>query len=484
MQRTIHKVLVANRGVPAVRIMHTCRDRKIPTTAVYSTPDRLAYHVFMADTAIHIGDAPPINSYLNGERIIEAALASGSNAIHPGWGFLAENADFAQQVIDAGLIWIGPRPEVIRMMGDKIQAKEIARRSNVPTIPGIENVTSAAQISDWMRDQDIVFPIMLKAASGGGGKGMVRVDAPEQIPVALAQARSEAKKSFGNDIVLAEKYIEHGRHIEVQVVADEYRHVVHLFERECTLQRRNQKIIEEAPSTLENDLRQEICVTAARLMRRIGYTSAGTVEFIFDPATQSFYFLEVNTRLQVEHGITELITGLDIVSIMLDVAEGKPLPIKQLDVVPNRCALEVRLNAEDPRTFGPSFGKITRLRTPLGPNVRVLLGAAEGEDIPPYYDSLFMLLMTSGADRADALRVMDRALTGDLRIEGIKTLAPLLLSIIRHPRFIAGDFSTRFIDQHLPELVSGFRERTSEDEMLRVAQYVAEISALGPQSWM
>ncbi len=484
MQRSIHKVLVANRGVPAVRIMHTCRDRKIPTTAVYSTPDRLAYHVFMADTAIHIGDAPPINSYLNADRIIEAALCSGSNAIHPGWGFLAENADFAQQVIDAGLIWIGPRPEVIRMMGDKIRAKEIARRSNVPTIPGIENVTSVEQISDWMRDQDVVFPIMIKAASGGGGKGMVRVDAPEQMAGALAQARSEAKKSFGNDIVLVEKYIEHGRHIEVQVVADDYRHVVHLFERECTLQRRNQKIIEEAPSTLENDLRQEICVTAARLMRRIGYTSAGTVEFIFDPATQSFYFLEVNTRLQVEHGITELITGLDIVSIMLDVAEGKPLPIKQLDVVPNRCALEVRLNAEDPKTFGPSFGKITRLRTPLGPNVRVLLGAEEGEDIPPYYDSLFMLLMTSGADRADALRVMDRALTGDLRIEGIKTLAPLLLSIIRHPKFIAGDFSTKFIDQHLPELVSGFRERTSEDEMLRVAQYVAEISALGPQSWM
>ncbi|MCS6883264.1 MAG: biotin carboxylase N-terminal domain-containing protein [Oscillochloridaceae bacterium] len=484
MQRTIHKVLVANRGVPAVRIMHTCRDRKIPTTAVYSTPDRLAYHVFMADTAIHIGDAPPINSYLNGDRIIEAALASGSNAIHPGWGFLAENADFAQKVIDAGLIWIGPRPEVIRMMGDKIQAKEIARRSNVPTIPGIENVTRPEQITEWMCEQDIAFPIMIKAASGGGGKGMVRVDTPEQIPGALAQARSEARKSFGDDTVLVEKYIEHGRHIEVQVVADEYRHVVHLFERECTLQRRNQKIIEEAPSTLENDLRQEICVTAARLMRRIGYTSAGTVEFIFDPATQSFYFLEVNTRLQVEHGITELITGLDIVSIMLDVAEGKPLPIKQLDVVPNRCALEVRLNAEDPKTFGPSFGKITRLRTPLGPNVRVLLGAAEGEDIPPYYDSLFMLLMTSGADRADALRVMDRALTGDLRIEGIKTLAPLLLSIIRHPKFIAGDFSTKFIEQHLPELVSGFRERTSEDEMLRVAQYVAEISALGPQSWM
>ncbi|MBP1467202.1 ATP-grasp domain-containing protein [Candidatus Chloroploca sp. M-50] len=484
MQRTIRKVLVANRGVPAVRIMHTCRDRKIPTTAVYSTPDRLAYHVFMADTAIHIGDAPPIVSYLNANRIIEAALCSGSNAIHPGWGFLAENADFAQQVIDAGLIWIGPSPEVIRLMGDKIRAKEIARRSNVPTVPGIEHVTSAEQISTWMREQEIAFPIIIKAVSGGGGKGMVRVDQPEQIAQALVQARSEAKKSFGDDAVLVEKYIEHGRHIEVQIVADEYRHVVHLFERECTLQRRNQKIIEEAPSTLENDLRQEICVTAARLMRRIGYTSAGTVEFIFEPATQSFYFLEVNTRLQVEHGITELITGLDIVSIMLDVAEGKPLPIKQLDVVPNRWALEVRLNAEDPKTFGPSFGKITRLRTPLGPNVRVLLGTTEGEDIPPYYDSLFMLLMASGADRADALRVMDRALTGDLRIEGVKTLAPLLLSIIRHPKFVSGDFSTKFIEQHLPELVSGFSERTSEDEMLRVAQYVAEISALGSQSWM
>jgi acetyl/propionyl-CoA carboxylase alpha subunit len=484
MQRTIRKVLVANRGVPAVRIMHTCRDRKIPTTAVYSTPDRLAYHVFMADTAIHIGEAPPIESYLNANRIIEAALCSGANAIHPGWGFLAENADFAQQVIDAGLIWIGPSPEVIRTMGDKIRAKEIARRSNVPTVPGIENVTSAEQIGDWMRDQNVTFPIIIKAASGGGGKGMVKVDHPEQITQALAQARSEARKSFGDDIVLVEKYIEKGRHIEVQIVADEYRHVVHLFERECTLQRRNQKIIEEAPSTLENDLRHEICVTAARLMRRIGYTSAGTVEFIFDPETQSFYFLEVNTRLQVEHGITELITGLDIVSIMLDVAEGKPLPIQQLNVVPNRWALEVRLNAEDPKSFGPSFGTITRLRAPMGPNVRVLLGVTEGEDISPYYDSLFMLLMTSGADRPDALRVMDRALTGDLRIEGVKTLAPLLLSIIRHPKFISGDFSTRFIEQHLPELVSGFRERTSEDEMLRVAQYVAEISALGSQNWM
>nr|WP_044200406.1 biotin carboxylase N-terminal domain-containing protein [Oscillochloris trichoides] len=484
MQRSISKVLVANRGVPAVRIMHTCRDRKIPTTAVYSTPDRLAYHVRMADTAIHIGEAPPIESYLNADKIIEAAIQSNSNAIHPGWGFLAENADFAQKVIDAGLIWIGPKPEVIRLMGDKIRAKEIAKQSNVPTVPGIENVTSAEQIIEWMQKERVAFPIMIKAAAGGGGKGMVKIDSTDQIAAGLAQARSEAKKSFKDDTVLVEKYIEHGRHIEVQIVADEYQHVVHLYDRECTLQRRNQKIIEEAPSTLESDLRQEICVTAARLMRRIGYTSAGTVEFIFEPSTQSFYFLEVNTRLQVEHGITELITGLDIVSIMLDVAEGKPLPIKQFDVVANRSALEVRLNAEDPKTFYPSFGTITHLRAPLGPNVRVIQGAAEGEEIPPYYDSLFMLLMASGTDRADALRVLDRAISGDLRLEGIKTLAPLLLSLIRHPKFIAGDFSTKFIEEHMQELVSGFRERTGEDEMLRVARYVAEISALGPQGWM
>lgn len=485
MAKKIEKLLIANRGVPAVRVMHTCRDRKIPTTAVYSTPDRLAHHVFMADTALHIGEAPPVESYLNMDKMIDAALKSKSDAIHPGWGFLAENEEFARKVIDAGLIWIGPPPKVIKMMGDKIEAKLIAQKANVPTIPGLNDVTDASQIKKWMKDEKVTFPIMIKASAGGGGKGMVKVENEDQVIHAFGQARSEAKKAFGDDKILVEKYIERGRHIEVQIVADEHGNVVHLFERECTLQRRNQKIIEEAPSpSLDEDLRQEICFTAVRLMREIGYTTAGTVEFIFDSATKKFYFLEVNTRLQVEHGVTELITGLDIVGIMLDVAVGKKLPFRQTDIHPNRWALEVRLNAEDPKTFSPSFGTITRLEIPHGPGIRIASGVYEGADIPPYYDSLFMLLMTTGADREGAVRTMDRALSRNLRVEGIKTLAPLLLSIIRHPAFIAGEFSTRFIEDHMSELISMFKEKTSEDAVLKVARYVAEISALGPQKWM
>jgi len=485
MERTIKKVLVANRGVPAVRVMHTCRDRNIPTTAVYSDPDRLAHHVFMADEAVHIGAAPPVESYLNMDRMIDAALRSGSDAIHPGWGFLAENENFAKKVTDAGLLWIGPPPKVIHLMGDKIQAKQLARKAGVPVIPGVSNVTDGAQIRSWMQDEKVAFPIIIKASAGGGGKGMIKVDRVEDITLALAQARSEAKKSFGDETILVEKYIERGRHIEVQIVADSHGNVRHLYERECTLQRRNQKIIEEAPSpSLDEKLREEICSTAAQLMREIGYVTAGTVEYIFDSATRKFYFLEVNTRLQVEHGITELITGLDIVGIMIDTALGKKLPFKQADIRPNRWALEVRLNAEDPKTFSPSFGKISRLQIPMGPNVRVASGVYEGGDIPPYYDSLFMLLMTAGADRNNAIRVMDRCLGRNLRVEGIKTLQPLLLSIIRHPLFISGEFSTRFIEEHMDELISMFSDVNSEDEILKIARYVAEISALGPQNWM
>ena len=485
MKRKIQRILVANRGVPAVRIIHTCRDRKINTAVVYSTPDRLGHHVFMADSAIHIGEAPPTESYLDIDKIIDAALKSKADAIHPGWGFLAENHLFAQKVIDAGLIWIGPPPEIIRLMGDKIKAKELAQKANVPTIPGISDVNDVKQVQNWMKDENINFPIMIKAAAGGGGKGMVKIENAKQLAQGFSQARSEAEKSFDNGSLLAERYIERGRHIEVQIVADESGNVVHLFERECTLQRRNQKIIEEAPApTLNDTLRQEICFTATRLMRELGYTSAGTVEFILDTRTKKYYFLEVNTRLQVEHSITELITGLDIVGIMIDVAMGKKLPFNQSDIHPNRWALEVRLNAEDPKNFSPSFGTVTRFQVPHGPGVRILTGIYEGADIPPYYDSLFMLLVTAGVNREDAIRVMDRALSRNLRIEGVKTLAPLLLSIIRHPVFIAGDFSTHFIEEHMDELISTFKEKNSEDEVLKVAKYVAEISALGPQKWM
>lgn len=481
----IRKVLVANRGVPAVRIMHTCRDRKIKTAAVYSTPDRLAHHVVMADTAYHIGNAPPGDSYLNINKIIQAALLANADAVHPGWGFLAENDLFARRVVEAGLVWIGPPPEVIRAMGDKIQAKRIAVQCGIPVIPGISNVTGEAEIVQWMERESIDFPIMIKASASGGGKGMLKAESRGQIAEALAQVRSEAARYFGDDTVLVEKYIERARHIEVQIVADTHGRVVHLYERECTIQRRNQKIIEEAPSpTLDEHLREEICSAAVRLMREVGYVSAGTVEFLFDSNRRKHYFLEVNTRLQVEHGITELITGLDIVGIMIDVAAGKPLPFQQSDIRPNRWALEVRLNAEDPRTFNPSFGTISRLYSPQGPAVRISPGCYEGAEIPPYYDSLIMLLMATGADREDAIRVMDRAISKNLRIEGVKTLVPLLLSIIRHPKFIAGEFSTRFIEEYLEELISMFIEKDSEDEMLKVARYVAEISALGPPKWI
>ena len=485
MNNTIKKILVANRGVPAVRIMHTSRDRKIPVVAVYSTPDRLAEHVLMADSAVHIGEAPPIESYLNGGRIIEAALREGADAVHPGYGFLAENEEFSQMVNDAGLTWIGPPPEVIKSMGDKIEAKEIARKADVPTIPGISDVTNVNDISRWMDEDNVPFPIIIKAAAGGGGKGMVKVERSADLQTALDQSRSEAEKSFGRGDLLVEKYIEYGRHIEVQVVADNHGKVVHLFERECTIQRRNQKIVEEAPSpSLTPEQRQEICQTAVRLMEKIGYRSAGTVEFVYDSHSGKFYFLEVNTRLQVEHGVTELITGLDMVGIMIDIASGLPLPFTQSDIVPNRHALEVRLNAEDPKTLSPSFGNIRRLKVPLGYNIRISSGVYEGADIPPYYDSLFMLIMTTGIDRKDSIKVMDRVLSRNLRVEGIKTLQPLLLSIIRHPQFVAGEFSTRFIEEHLDELISKFKEKDSEEEVLKIAGYVADISALGPQSWM
>ncbi|MFH2128761.1 MAG: biotin carboxylase N-terminal domain-containing protein [bacterium] len=485
MKKKIEKVLIANRGVPAVRIIHTCKDLGIPTTAVYSSPDRLAAHVLMADSAVHIGEAPPIQSYLNQERIIEAAKKSGSNAIHPGWGFLAENPDFAQLVNDSGLIWIGPTPDVIRAMGDKVQAKKLALKANVPTIPGLSDIKDVAQIRKWMKEDRVKFPVMIKAASGGGGKGMVKVEQDSELEQAFQKTRSEAIKSFGDGQLLVEKYIEKGRHIEVQVVADTHGNVIHLYERECTLQRRNQKIIEEAPSpSLNEDIRNEICFTANRLMREIGYTSAGTVEFLFDSATNKYFFLEVNTRLQVEHGVTELITGLDIVSIMIDIAQGKKLSFSKESIRPNRWAIEVRLNAEDPKNFSPSFGTISRLRLETGPGVRVAQSVYEGASVPPYYDSLMMLIMSSGLTRDQAIQTMDRTLSRNIRVEGVKTLAPLLLSIIRHKGFRSGDFSTRFIEEHMDELISTFTDRNSEDEVLKIAQYVAEISALGTQKWM
>ncbi|UCF88755.1 MAG: ATP-grasp domain-containing protein, partial [bacterium] len=321
--------------------------------------------------------------------------------------------------------------------------------------------------------------------AGGGGRGLVRVDRAEDLELAINQARSEAEKAFGSGALILEKFIENARHIEVQILADQAGNTFHLYERECTIQRRNQKVLEEAPSpSLSQELREEICTQAVNLARAMGYYSVGTVEFILDSATNRYYFLEVNTRLQVEHGITELVTGFDLAGLMIDVAEGKALEISQDDIKPNRWAVEVRLNAEDPETLAPSFGTISRLRAPEGPNVRVASGIYQGASVPPYYDSLLMLIMSAGHDREDALNVMDRALGRSLRVEGVKTLKPLLISIIRHPAFRSGDFNTRFIDDNIQDLVKAFREPTAEDELLKIAQYLAEVSALGPRSWV
>jgi acetyl-CoA carboxylase biotin carboxylase subunit/propionyl-CoA carboxylase alpha chain len=482
MGRKIERLLIANRGVPAIRVIHTCRERGISTVAVYSTPDRLASHVTMADMAVHVGEAPPLESYLNMERIVEAALASGADAVHPGWGFLAENWKFAQLVEEAGLIWVGPPPEVIKAMGDKVQSRRTAERAGVPTIPAITEVADVKQLTNRIREDGLRYPIMIKAAAGGGGKGLIKVEDDRELEAALSRARSEALKAFGDDRVLVERYIEPAKHIEVQIIADKYGNVLHLFERECTLQRRNQKVIEEAPSpSLTEELRREICATAVKLMRAIGYVSAGTVEFIFDPRSQEFYLLEVNTRLQVEHGVTELITGLDLVALMLDIARGERLPFSQEEIERRGWAIEARLNAEDPKSFSPSFGVITRLRIPQGPRVRVSPGVSEGDEVPPYYDSLIMLVMTVGPRREDAIRTMERALT-ELEVEGVKTLAPLLLSLIRHESFSSATFSTQFIESHIEELASEFAPQ--DEEVRKIARFIAEVSALGPRDWM
>jgi len=311
------------------------------------------------------------------------------------------------------------------------------------------------------------------------------VDSADQLDQAISQASSEAEKAFGSGTLILEKFIERAHHIEVQILGDQIGNIVHLYERECSMQRRNQKILEESPSpSLNKNLRQEICNQAVVLMKAIDYQSVGTVEFIFDSRDNKYYFLEVNTRLQVEHGITELCTGFDLVGCMIDVAKGEPLGFTQDEIQPDRWSIEVRLNAEDPETFGPSFGTIKRLRVPDGPNTRVYSGVYEGAEVPPYYDSLLMLIMSTGHDREDALNVMDRALGRSLRVEGVKTLKPLLTSIIRHPAFRAGEFYTNFIDETLPDLIKAFRVPGSEDEVIKIARYIAEVSALGPRFWV
>jgi propionyl-CoA carboxylase alpha chain len=442
------KILIANRGEIAVRIMATCKRMGIGTVAVYSETDFHSLHVTLADEAVKLGGARPADSYLNKQRIIDAALATGCQAIHPGYGFLSENATFAEMVAAAGLTFIGPPAEVIATMGDKLAAKKLAQAAGVPTVPGNITAVSSQQEAEAVAGE-IGYPVLLKPAAGGGGKGMRIVTRPEELASALALCQQETRKAFGDDGIFVERYIQKPRHIEIQVLADGHGNVIHLGERECSIQRRYQKIIEESPSCAVGEaLRQRIGTMACDLAREAGYVNAGTVEFILDPSG-ACYFLEMNTRLQVEHPVTEMVTALDLVEQQLRIADGQALPVTQPQVAFNGWAIEARICAEDSeRGFIPSVGLITRYAAPQGKNVRVDSGIDAGSRIDVYYDPMLAKVITWGTDRETARKAMVQALNG-YHIEGVSTNVDFANRVIMHPAFVRGELSTDFIAEHL-----------------------------------
>jgi len=448
-----NKVLIANRGEIAVRIARACRDLDVSTVAVFSDADRRSLHVRMCDEARAIGPAPSADSYLRADKLLDVAEKVGADAIHPGYGFLAENGTFAQQVEDRGLTFIGPTPAAMDLMGDKASARSAAARASVPTVPGtppLEDVESALEAADG-----IGFPLLVKATAGGGGKGMRRVDAREDLPALFEQARSEANASFGNPSVFLERFIERPRHIEFQIIADHHGNVVHLLERECSTQRRHQKLIEEAPSAfLDDDLRERMGGAAVSLAKEAGYRNAGTVEFLVD-ADRNFYFLEMNARLQVEHPVTELITGVDLVRLQLEIASGAELPFGQADIAPSGWAMEFRITAEDPfENFTPSAGRIGCFRPASGPGIRNDAGVASGSEVTPHYDPLIAKLVVAGDDRAQVLSRARRAVR-EYRIDGIATTLPFFTRMLLDERFISGDVDVSFVDRHWMSEMAG-----------------------------
>ncbi len=463
------KVLIANRGEIAVRILRACRELGLSTVAVYSDVDRTALHVRYADEAYYLGPPPAQESYLNIERILDIAKKSGAQAIHPGYGFLAENAEFAQACQDEGLVFIGPSPASIAAMGDKMQARARMEAAGVPVVPG-------TKATEDLRDEELIeaahrigFPVMIKAAAGGGGKGMRIVRTPEEMPSALQLARQEAKAAFGDDRVYLEKLIEGARHIEVQILADAFGQIIHLGERECSIQRRHQKLLEEAPSPFvdkDEDLRRRLGEVAIRAARAVDYVNAGTVEFLMDK-DKNFYFLEMNTRIQVEHPVTEAVTGIDIVKEQIRIARGRALRYSQKDIRMSGWAIEARINAEDPyNNFLPSTGKILYHSPPTGPGIRVDTGVFTGMEITPYYDPLIAKLIVWGENRAQAILRMRRALD-EYKILGIKTNIPFHQRLLSQYRFLAGHFDTRFVE-----------ERFSMEEEDSLRELHPEIAAL------
>jgi propionyl-CoA carboxylase alpha chain len=475
------KLLIANRGEIACRIIRTARRLGIRTVAVYSEADRDAMHVYMADEAVGIGPAPASQSYLDIEKIVAAAKQTGAEAIHPGYGFLSENPAFARALQKASLVFVGPNVKAIEAMGDKIESKKLAAKAKVSTVPGhlgvIQSPKEAVKIAE-----EIGYPVMIKASAGGGGKGMRIAYGRKEVEEGFASSRSEAKSSFGDDRVFIEKYIEEPRHIEIQVLGDKHGHVIHLGERECSIQRRNQKVVEEAPSPfIDEKTRAAMGAEAVALAKAVGYDTAGTVEFIVDK-NRNFYFLEMNTRLQVEHPVTELVTGLDLVEEMLKVAAGEKLPIKQSDVKLNGSAIETRIYAEDPvRNFLPSTGRLVRYRPPAegkfdSVTVRLDSGVEEGGEISVYYDPMIAKLVTHAPTRLQAIDAMGQALDS-FAIDGFRHNIPFLAVLMRNERWREGRLSTKFIAEEFPE---GFKPPVpagaERDAILAVAAVIDHMS--------
>lgn len=446
-RQPFQKILIANRGEIAIRITRACRELGIKSVAVFSDADRESLHVFLADEAYNIGPAPSRESYLNVSKIIEVATQSGCDAIHPGYGFLSENAFFLRACQEAGITFIGPTPENIEAMGDKLSAKALMKKAGVPTVPGsdgaVETVEQAADIAGR-----IGFPVIIKASAGGGGKGMRVVRAADEVESAFRACQSEGQNYFADKRVYIEKFVNDPKHIEIQVFGDKHGNVVHLFERECSVQRRHQKVIEEAPSpSVPPEVRIKMGEAAVRAAKQIGYVGAGTIEFIFDNSTKDFYFMEMNTRLQVEHPITELTTNVDLVKEQIYVAAGEPLSFSQSELKQSGHAIEVRVCAEDPITYKPSPGLIRACRHPQGPFVRVDSYAYPGYEVPIYYDPMIAKVITWGETREEAIERMDRALT-EFILSGIKSNIMLLKSILRHPKFRDGTYTTQFLDKN------------------------------------
>ena len=440
----IKKILIANRGEIACRVIRACKEMSIKSVSVYSDVDVNSPHVSMADEAVCIGPANPSESYLNFDKIIDAAKSTSSDAIHPGYGFLSENGDFAQYVIDSGLIFIGPSPETIKVMGDKAESKKMMEEAGVPTIPGHNgelngNIDSVAK--------NIGFPLMVKAAAGGGGKGMRAVYKFEELSGAIESASNEARSSFGNDTLILERFLDKPRHIEVQILGDQKGNIIHLFERECTIQRRHQKIIEESPSSaITSKLRREMGEAAIKAAEVTNYHSTGTVEFLYQDG--EFFFLEMNTRLQVEHGVTEMVCGVDLVKWQIRIANGEELTLSQKDIKQRGHSIECRIYAEDPsRNFLPTPGFVRKLALPVGPGIRNDVGIIEGQVVSSSYDPLLSKLVVWDSNRADAIDKMNYAL-GNFVVLGLITNQPFLKEVISNEDFVKGNFDTNFISEN------------------------------------